>query len=84
MSRLTAEERERLWDDYFNKRGDYAEPVSIYKPEPPDLCVDTQKPVCDIQEPIDFKALERAVTYKAIALIATVIFVLYLLSKLLG
>ena len=87
MKRLTPEEREQQWQDYFNKTGCYAEeptqPVHTF------LRVDTQPMLHNTQDqhvtrlkPIDFKQLEREVTRKAIALIAAFIVALYLLSKL--
>ena len=86
MKRLTPEEREQQWQDYFDKTGDYAEPTQLIHSF---LRVDTQPMLHNTQDqhvtrlkPIDFKQLEREVTRKAIALIAAFIVALYLLSKL--
>lgn len=92
MKRLTPEERERQWENYFNQTGDYAETNQ------PPLCVDTQIQSLNTQptlrsigqcymaqkESLDFKKLEREVTIKTLIWLAAFIFVFYWISRLLN
>ena len=92
MKRLTPEEREQQWQNYFNKTGDYAEP------EPSDLRVDTQAEATNTQsvlhniqvthvtrsDPFDFKKLEREVTIKTLLGLAVALVIFYVLSRALS
>lgn len=92
MKRLTSEEREQQWQNYFNKTGDYAEPEQSV------LRVDTQAEITNTQsmshntqithvtqdDQFDLKKLEREVTIKTLLGLAAALVVFYVLSRALS
>lgn len=87
MKRLTPEEREQQWQNYFNKTGDYAEPEQSV------LRVDTQTHIRNVQfmshntqithvpnNSFDLKKLEREVTVKTLMRLAIAVIVLCLIN----
>ena len=96
MKRLSPEEREQQWRDYFNKTGCYAEEstqtVDTF------LRVDTQAEITNTQsmlhntqithvtqdDQFDLKKLEREVTIKTLLGLAAALVVFYVLSRALS